>query len=137
MKPITKAIYSVLSSKGFKGSYILNITQNQHIITTSLQLPANKEISELEELLPNIQQELKATDYRISERLGKRIRIEFTTNNLEEILFTKSLLQMNTLQLKLPTCQSLWNLQFLWLWSPLSVAPATASTALTCSEDLS
>jgi S-DNA-T family DNA segregation ATPase FtsK/SpoIIIE len=112
MKPITKAIYSVLQAKGFKGSYILNISQLNNTLIVMLQLPANKEINDLIEILPNLQQELKAIDNRITERLGKRIKIEFALEDLTDIMFNNSYLIPDTLKIKLPTPFNDYELDF-------------------------
>jgi DNA segregation ATPase FtsK/SpoIIIE-like protein len=112
MKPLTKQIYRLLQSKGFIGSYILQITKSSNIISVRLELPINKEINELLELLPNMQQELKASDCRVAETSGKRITIEFATSNLQEISFTPKFLTPNTLKLKLPTPFGFYTLDF-------------------------
>lgn len=100
---ITSKIYNVLLAKGFQDSYILQITQQQHTLTVTLQLPNHREIADLLEILPNMQQELSAMDHKVSETAGKRITILFGMYKLESITFNQSFIHPNTLKIQLPS----------------------------------
>jgi DNA segregation ATPase FtsK/SpoIIIE-like protein len=68
-----------------------------------LQLPPQKEIADLDLLLNNLKEELKANDVRIVQRIGKRVTIEFGTHDLTNIDFDNKFLHPNTLKVELPS----------------------------------
>lgn len=103
MHKITKQLVRVFRDNGFEGTTIFTITNNGQSLMLTLQLPTHKELSDLNDLLPNIQQELNATDHRIRQQKGKRFTIEFGYNNLKGITFNKSYICSDTLKIKLPS----------------------------------
>lgn len=103
MHKITKQLVNVFRVNGYEGTTIFTITQNSHSIMLTIQLPMHKELTDLDDLLPNISQELNANDYRIRQKKGKRLTIEFGTNNIDDIVFDSSYIVDNTLKIKLPS----------------------------------
>jgi hypothetical protein len=103
MHEITKRLIRTFQANQFHGTTIFHINQSNSSIQVSLQLPPNKEKVDLLDLLPNIQQELKATDHRIKNESGKRFTIEFGSNNLNHIQFTEDYIMKDTLKIKLPS----------------------------------
>jgi DNA segregation ATPase FtsK/SpoIIIE-like protein len=87
----------------FTGGYILSLTTSPERTTLQLQLPPQKEIADLDLLLNNLKEELKANDVRIVQRIGKRVTIEFGTHDLTNIDFDNKFLHPNTLKVELPS----------------------------------
>jgi hypothetical protein len=96
-------IKRMLVAHEFTGGYILSLTTSPKRITLQLQLPPQKEIADLDLLLNNLKEELKANDVRIVQRIGKRVTIEFGTHDLTNIDFDNKFLHPNTLKVELPS----------------------------------
>lgn len=110
--PITKQLIQTFLVNGFKGTIIHEITQYNHAIRTIIQLPEHKELNDLIELLPNLQQELQATDSKIENQKGKIISILFGKHNIEPHDYKDNYLTPNTLKIKLPTSFGYTHLDF-------------------------
>lgn len=103
MHKITKQLVRVFRVNGYEGTTIYDITKTNQSIMLTIQLPMHKELSDLDDLLPNIQQELKANDYRIRQRKGKIVTVEFGTQNINNIKYNDSYICSDTLKIKLPS----------------------------------
>lgn len=101
--PYIKSIYSILHHNRFFNAHILDITKLDHLISVSLLVPNHKEINELIELIPNMQQELNATDAKIHEIKGKKITILFGKSSIEPMQFNKSHISYDSLKVCLPS----------------------------------
>lgn len=101
--PYTDRIYKVLLEKGFEGTYINKIYQEEDTIHANIRLPETKDISDLDSILENLQQELAATAVKLGKTKGKYVEILFGMKDLTNIDFSESLLKMNTLQLEFPS----------------------------------
>lgn len=101
--PLVKRVFNVLLEKKFDGAYINRMYQENDILYTNIHLPEHKELSDLEKILPNLQQEMNATAVKLGKTSGKYVEILFGMKALGEITFHESLLVPNTLKLKLPS----------------------------------
>jgi S-DNA-T family DNA segregation ATPase FtsK/SpoIIIE len=101
--PLITDLFNVLLSCNYEGSIINKVSQDTHLIEAELTLPYHREISDFEELLPNIKQEFNCTDAKITKRLGKNITVLFGKRNLNDINFNETYLHPNTLQIELPS----------------------------------
>jgi hypothetical protein len=101
--PLTKRMFKVFLDKKFEGTWINSIYQKEHIIHANIHLPEHKERADLEKLLPNLQEEMKATAVKLGKTSGKNVEILFGMRELEKMDFSSSLLQMDTLQLRFPS----------------------------------
>lgn len=101
--PLITDLFNTLLACGYEGTIINTVSEDTHIIQIELMLPYHKEISDFEELLPNIIQEFNCTDGKITKRLGKNIIVLFGKHNLDKITFNDSYLIPDTLQIKLPS----------------------------------
>jgi len=112
MNPITRKIYKVLQQNGFINSYIISVSKDTNSINATIQLPANKEQSDLEGLQLNLQQELNALDSKLIKSQGKQLTLSFGFNNLTNITYNSSYLQPNTLRIRLPSAFGYCTLDF-------------------------
>mgnify|MGYP003580006801 FL=1 len=103
MHKITKQLVHVFRANGYEGTTLFDITMNDLSLMLTLRLPVHKELSDLEDLLPNIQQELNANDYRILQKKGKKLIVEFGTNNIDDVSYNESYICSDTLKIKLPS----------------------------------
>ena len=58
----TKMLIQLLRKKGFIHAMILEISENQDMTKLVIDLPIHKELSDFEEIVPNIVQEFKGLD---------------------------------------------------------------------------
>lgn len=100
---ITKRIFNVLLDKGFEGTYIHGIHRKDDVMTVNVHLPVHKEQSDLERILPNLQQEMGATAVKLGKTRGKYIEILFGMRKLEKIIFDTKLLHKDTLKVTFPS----------------------------------
>jgi hypothetical protein len=98
--PVIKRMFKVFLDKKFDGTYINKVYQDGDILYTNIHLPEHKELSDLEKLLPNLQQEVGATAVKLGKVSGKYVEILFGMNKLIDIDFNTSMLQPNTLKLR-------------------------------------
>lgn len=98
-----KRVSDLLSSKGFYGTTIYNITQENDVITMEIGLPPSKELVNVKTmLLRNLQQEFMAEDSEISKSNGKFITMRFGMNKLRENYYwSYKMLYPNTLKINL------------------------------------
>jgi hypothetical protein len=101
--PITKNLYRVLMAMGFEGTYIYQIIKYDYTLNAIIELPPNKEINDLIEILPNIQQQLKATDVKLGKLSGKKVIILFGLNKLDDVPFNNKYIHPDTLKIELPS----------------------------------
>jgi hypothetical protein len=110
--PLTNRIFKVLLEKKFEGAYINKIYQEDDTVYTNIHLPEHKELSDLEKLLPNLQQEVGATAVKLGKVSGKYVEILFGMNKLIDIDFDTSMLQPDTLKLRFPSAFGEYILDF-------------------------
>jgi DNA segregation ATPase FtsK/SpoIIIE, S-DNA-T family len=103
LHPIVRDIKEVLLSTGFEESIIIDVSISDDLIQLTLLLPYHADSDELEDILLNLKEELKATDTKIISRSGKKITIQFGKRNLDNVIYHKDLLHMNTLKIELPS----------------------------------
>lgn len=105
--PITKRLFKVFLDKKFQGTYINKIYQEMDTIYANIHLPEHKECSDLEKLLPNLQQEIGATAVKLGKINGKYVEILFGMRELgskdKPINFSSSLLHEGTLKIEFPS----------------------------------
>jgi DNA segregation ATPase FtsK/SpoIIIE-like protein len=89
--------------KKFEGAYINKIYQEEDTIYANIHLPEHKELSDLEKLLPNLQQEVGATAVKLGKVSGKYVEILFGMRKLEHVNFDKKLLHEDSLKIELPS----------------------------------
>lgn len=102
-KRLINKIFDVLLMKGFEGAYIVDISLDEYSVYVTIQLPIQREQEELSQILPNIQQELNALDYKIIKSNGKCVTIKFGKRDLSYIHYDNNLLHDNTLKIELPS----------------------------------
>lgn len=100
-KQLINRITNVLLLKGFQNAYIIEISQHEHLTRLILQLPEHKTIEDAKDLLPNIQQELNATNHKIEQEHGKLISVLFTTNKMTQVIYNDSMLNHDSLRITL------------------------------------
>jgi S-DNA-T family DNA segregation ATPase FtsK/SpoIIIE len=100
--PYTKRIFNVLLEKGFKGAFINKIYQSDDVVHANIHLPETKDISDLQKILPNLQQESGATAIRFKNN-GKYVNLEFGMNKLKDIKFDEEILHLDTLKVEFPS----------------------------------
>jgi hypothetical protein len=110
--PVIKRMFKVFLDKKFDGTYINKVYQDGDILYANIHLPEHKELSDLEKLLPNLQQEVGATAVKLGKVSGKYVEILFGMNKLIDIDFDTSMLQPNTLKLKFPSAFGEYILDF-------------------------
>lgn len=101
--PYTDRIFKVLLEKGFEGTYINKIYQEEDTIHANIRLPETRDISDLDTILPNLQQELAATAVKLGKTSGKHVEILFGMKKLEDVTFSLGLLHPDTLELEFPS----------------------------------
>lgn len=101
--PLVNRIFNVLLEKNFEGAFINEIKQVDHTIHANIHIPEHKELSDLEKILPNLQQEANATAIKIGKTSGKNVEILFGMRKLENITFDEKLLHEGTLKIELPS----------------------------------
>jgi hypothetical protein len=105
--PLTNRIFNVLLEKKFEGAYINKIYQEDDTVYTNIHLPEHKELSDLEKLLPNLQQEVGATAVKLGKISGKYVEILFGMRYLgsadEPIYFNEKLLHEDSLKVEFPS----------------------------------
>ena len=101
--PITTRIFQVLLEKGFERTYTNKIYQKDDTLHVNLHLPENKELADLEKILPNLQQEVAATAMKLGKVSGKNVEILFGMKKLGKFLFSKKLLTADSLKVTFPS----------------------------------
>lgn len=101
--PITTVLKAVLLSNELEHTIIQEITAYDFTLSVVLRLPPKKEIADLLLLLPNLQQELNASDVKFGTQHGKLIQILFGMRELSDIKFDESMIKPNSLQITLPS----------------------------------
>lgn len=101
--PITQTLSKVLQATSFYGTVIKSITAEPYTLTITIILPPNKELSDLQLILPNIQQSLNALDIKITKTTGKQNKIVLGMRDLTTIPYHSSLLHPGTLKIELPS----------------------------------
>lgn len=101
--PYIKRIFRVLLEKKFEGARIGKTFQKDDVVHTYIHLPANKEVSDLEKILPNLQQELGATAVKLGKARGKVVEVLFGMRRLSEEEFSLGLLQPDSLKVIFPS----------------------------------
>lgn len=101
--PLIKRMYKVLLEKGFEGTYINKVYQEGYVLIANIHLPEDKERSELENILKNLQQEFGATAVKIGKQSGKYFEIHFGMNKLKNVNFDQSMLFHNSLKVMFPS----------------------------------
>jgi hypothetical protein len=84
--PLTNRIFNVLLEKKFEGAYINKIYQEEDTVYANIHLPEHKELSDLEKLLPNLQQEVGATAVKLGKVSGKYVEILFGMRYLGNLI---------------------------------------------------
>jgi hypothetical protein len=100
---LTNRIFNVLLEKKFEGAYINKIYQEEDTVYANIHLPEHKELSDLEKLLPNLQQEVGATAVKLGKVSGKYVEILFGMRKLEKIDFDMKLLHEDSLKVEFPS----------------------------------
>lgn len=101
--PIIKKMFRVFLEKKFEGAYIKMVYRDGDVLYANITLPAHKERSDLEKLLPNLQQEVKATAVKIGKVDGKDVELQFGMNELDNIVFDEKLLHPDSLKVEFPS----------------------------------
>lgn len=101
--PIIQRVHNVLLEKGFEGAWINKVYKEGEIMYMHLHLPEAKDYSELDKILPNLQQEVGATAVKYGKRSGKYVELLFGMRELHTINFDKSLLHPDSLQVEFPS----------------------------------
>lgn len=101
--PIVEGIFQVLIEEKFEDTFINSVHQDGDILHVNIHLPYHKECSDLEEILPNLQQEVGATAVKLGKVNGKYVEILFGMRKLENINWNESFLHPDTLQIELPS----------------------------------
>jgi hypothetical protein len=92
----------VLLSTGFEHTVIESISISNSLIELILHLPYHTDLNDFLSILPNLQQELSATDFKITNTSGKRITVHFGKANIDNVPFNAaSHIKPNTLQITL------------------------------------
>jgi hypothetical protein len=101
--PVIKRMFKVFLDKKFDGTYINKVYQDGDILYANIHLPEHKELSDLEKLLPNLQQEVGATAVKLGKVSGKYVEILFGMRKLEKIDFDMKLLHEDSLKVEFPS----------------------------------
>jgi hypothetical protein len=101
--PLVRRMLNVLLEKKFDGGWINKVYREGDVLYANVYLPEQKELSDLEKILPNLQQEVGATAVKLGKISGKRVEIKFGMRELTEIKFNESSLVPNSLKLKFPS----------------------------------
>jgi hypothetical protein len=101
--PITKRLFRVFLEKKFEGAYINKIYQENDILYANIHLPEQKDIADLEKIMPNLQQEVGATAVKLGKVKGKYVELLFGMRELSDIDFSSSLLHYDSLKVEFPS----------------------------------
>jgi hypothetical protein len=101
--PIVTKISKVLLEKKFEGAWINQVTAHPYHMEVNIHIPECKELADLEKILPNLQQEMKATAIKVGKVSGKHVQLLFGMRELEDVKFDESSLVPNSLKLKFPS----------------------------------
>lgn len=101
--PLINRMFRVFLDKKFEGTFINQVYQKDDIVYANIHLPEKKDCSDLEKILPNLQQEVGATAVKLGKRNGKHIEILFGMRKLEKINFHTGLLHEDSLKVELPS----------------------------------
>jgi DNA segregation ATPase FtsK/SpoIIIE-like protein len=111
--PMVQKMFKVFLEKKFTGTYINKIYQEMDTLYANIHLPEHKERTDLEKLLPNLQEEVGATSVKIGKTSGKSVEILFGMRELsKEIKFHSSLIHEDTLQVVFPSSYGQYILDF-------------------------
>jgi S-DNA-T family DNA segregation ATPase FtsK/SpoIIIE len=110
--PIVQKMFKVFLEKKFTGTYINRIYQEMDTLYANIHLPEHKECSDLEKLLPNLQEEVGATAVKLGKKNGKYVEILFGMRKLENNNFSSSLLHEDTLKVVFPSAYGEYILDF-------------------------
>lgn len=100
---LVQDLFNVLLSTGYAGTVIQSVSHNKDKIRIELLLPYHVETADFEELLPNIKEEYNATDFKVVQRAGKYITVDFGKTNLSDVPFNTKYIHMDTLEIVLPS----------------------------------
>lgn len=106
---IVKKIYRVLQEKDFLNSVILDIIQDENKLSVKLIVPPHKDLDDLNNILPNLRQELGALDVKLGMIKGKKVDILFGMRDLNKSTFN---IREDTLQIELPSSYGVSVLDF-------------------------
>jgi hypothetical protein len=101
--PVIKRMFKVFLDKKFDGTYINKVYQDGDTLYTNIHLPEHKELSDLEKLLPNLQQEVGAKAVKLGKVSGKYVEILFGMRKLDKINFDINRLHENSLKVEFPS----------------------------------
>lgn len=101
--PIVTKLSKVLLEKKFEGAWINQITAHPYHMEVNIHIPEQKELSDLEKIMPNLQQEMKATAIKVGKVNGKNVQLLFGMRELENVEFNTSSLVPDSLKLKFPS----------------------------------
>jgi hypothetical protein len=106
---ITKKIYDVLLQTGFEHTVILDIIQDENILSAKLIMPPSIDLDDLETILPNLKQELNAVDVKLGKIKGKKVEILFGMRDLSKSTYH---IREDTLKIELPSAYGVSILDF-------------------------
>lgn len=101
--PLIDRMFNVLLEKGFERAFINEVYQDEYVIVANIHLPEHKELSDLEKILPNLQQEVGATAAKIGTTKGKHVQILFGMRILTKVDFSTDMLRDGTLKVEFPS----------------------------------
>lgn len=101
--PLITDLFNTLISCGYEGTIIGEVSHSDSLIEVKLILPYHKELSDFEDILPNITQEFNCYDSKIAKKLGKNITVLFSKKDLNNIPFDTKYLHPGTLKIELPS----------------------------------
>lgn len=101
--PIIKRIFQVLLDKNFEGAFINQVYQDDYTLYANFHLPEHRELADLEEILPNLQQEVGATAVKIGKQSGKYVEVKFGMRKLEELSYSNHYLHADSLKVEFPS----------------------------------
>jgi hypothetical protein len=113
MNLIVKGIYEVLLENHFQKTKILYIGEGDYTIKCILLLPPKKDVKELRELLPNLKDQVKANDIKISKQEGKKVEILFGKCDLSKVSFTPKYLNKHSLKITFLSAFGLQTIDFM------------------------
>jgi S-DNA-T family DNA segregation ATPase FtsK/SpoIIIE len=110
--PIVKKMFKVFLEKKFVGTYINRVYKEDDTLYANIHLPEHKDTSDLEKLLPNLQEEVGATAVKLGKKSGKSVEILFGMRKLQNNTFSSSLLHENSLKVTFPSSYGEYILDF-------------------------
>lgn len=102
-KKLISHLSSVLRTHEFVGTTIQSINAFDHTLEIIMILPPKRAVEDLQEILPNLKQELNANDVKVYSSQGKAVSIHLGMRDLSQIKFDSSYIQPNTLKILLPS----------------------------------